>query len=186
MSCAAIPNFEAARFWTGSAFAAAGGAAVAMLRFFVDSLLPLLAGGTVLIFAACLAAMGIKRFYDQPVSWRATALISRGLSFAGLAFFIVGYDSMPMRILIYSLGPVGAAGADAEAVVVHGTFFASQTRALPSKDAVCPLPILPPKLGGCNLVRDSRQFPLATGPFSHPTIVPSCPQTPSPPVVHLD
>ena len=56
-----------------------------------------------MIFAACLAAMGIKRFYDQPVSWRSTALIT-GLSFAGLLFFIVGYDSMPMRILVYSLG----------------------------------------------------------------------------------
>ena len=97
------PKFEAARFWTGSALAAALGAVLAMLRFAVDSLLPLLAGGTVLIFAACLAAMGIKRFYDQPVSWRATALIS-GLSFAGLTFFIVGYDSMQMRIFIYSLG----------------------------------------------------------------------------------
>ena len=60
------PTFEAARFWTGSAFAAAAGAALAMLRVVaVDSLLPLLAGGTVLIFAACLAAMGIKRFYDR-------------------------------------------------------------------------------------------------------------------------
>jgi diguanylate cyclase (GGDEF)-like protein len=97
------PKFEAARFWTASAFAAALGAALAMLRFAVDSLLPLLAGGTVLIFAACLAAMGIKRFYDQPTSWRGTALIS-GLSFAGLTFFIVGYDSMSMRIFVYSLG----------------------------------------------------------------------------------
>src|ERR1700680_3293890 len=97
------PKFEAARFWTGSAFAAAMGAALASLRVVVDSLLPLLAGGTMLIFAACLAAMGIKRFYDQPVSWRGTALIT-GLSFAGLTFFIVGYDSMPMRILVYSLG----------------------------------------------------------------------------------
>src|SRR3984893_7021293 len=97
------PAFEAARFWTASAFAGAGGATVAMLRFFVDSILPLLAGGTVLIFAACLAAMGIKRFYAQPVSWRTSAAIT-GLSFAGIAFFIAGYDSMPMRILIYSLG----------------------------------------------------------------------------------
>src|ERR1700676_149038 len=97
------PKFEAARFWTGSAFAAALRAAVAMLRLAVDSLLPLLAGGTVLIFAACLAAMGIKRFYGQPTSWRGTALIA-GLSFAGIAFFIFGYDSMPMRIFIYSLG----------------------------------------------------------------------------------
>ncbi len=97
------PSLEAARFWTGSALVAALGAGLAMLRMAVDSLLPLLAGGTVLIFAACLAAMGIKRFYDQPVSWRGTALIT-GLSFAGLSFFIFGYDSMSMRILIYSLG----------------------------------------------------------------------------------
>src|ERR1700737_909788 len=97
------PKLEAARVWTGSAFAAAGGAALAVLRFAVDSRLPVLAGGTVMIFAACLGAMGIKRFYDQPISWRATALIT-GLSFAGLTFFIVGYDSMSMRIFVYSLG----------------------------------------------------------------------------------
>ena len=67
------PKFEAARFWTGSALAAAVGAALAMLRGVVDSLLPLVGGGTLLIFACCLAAMGIKRFYGEPVSWRATA-----------------------------------------------------------------------------------------------------------------
>jgi diguanylate cyclase (GGDEF)-like protein len=98
------PKFEAARYWTGSAFAAAGGAALAMLRVVgVDSLLPLLAGGTVLIFAACLAAMGIRRFYDQQVTWRMPALIT-GLSFAGLTFFLVGQDNLTMRMLIYSVG----------------------------------------------------------------------------------
>jgi diguanylate cyclase (GGDEF)-like protein len=99
------PKFEAARFWTGSALAAAVGAALATLRFATgwDSLLPLLAGGTVLIFAACLGAMGIRRFYSQQVTWRDTALIT-GTSCAGLTFFIFGYDSMPMRILIYSVG----------------------------------------------------------------------------------
>jgi diguanylate cyclase (GGDEF)-like protein len=97
------PKFEAARFWTGSAFAAAAGAALASLRIAVDSLVPLLAGGTVMILAACLAAMGIKRFYDRPVTWRGTALIT-GLSFGGLTFFIFVYDSVSMRILIYSVG----------------------------------------------------------------------------------
>src|SRR5450432_2187753 len=76
------PKFEAARFWTGSAFAAACGGSLAMLRMAVDSLVPLLAGGIMLIFAVCLATMGIRRFYDRPVSWRATALTT-GLSFAG-------------------------------------------------------------------------------------------------------
>jgi diguanylate cyclase (GGDEF)-like protein len=97
------PALDAARFWTGSAFAAAAGAAIAMLLMVTDSLLPLAAGGTVMIFAGCLAAMGIKRFYDQPVTWRGTALIT-GLSLAGMVFFIFGYDSATMRILVYSLG----------------------------------------------------------------------------------
>jgi diguanylate cyclase (GGDEF)-like protein len=97
------PKFEAARFWTASAFLAAAGAAMASLRFEIVSLLPLLAGGVTLIFAACVAGMGIQRFYDQPVGWRTTAWIT-GSSFAGLAFFIVVYDSMQARILIYSFG----------------------------------------------------------------------------------
>src|SRR6266436_2147311 len=97
------PAFEAARFWTGSAFAAALGAALAMVRVVTtESLLPLLAGGTVLVFAACLAAMGIKRFYGRGVTWRTTALIT-GSTFAGLAFFIIGYDSMVMRVVTYSI-----------------------------------------------------------------------------------
>ena len=45
------PSFEAARFWTGSAFVAAAGAALAMLRVVLpDSLLPLLFGGTALFW----------------------------------------------------------------------------------------------------------------------------------------
>jgi diguanylate cyclase (GGDEF)-like protein len=74
-----------------------------MMRVFVDSLLPLISGGTVLIFAACLAAMGVRRFYDRPVSWRFTFLIT-GLSCTALIFFIVVYDSVSMRILTYSVG----------------------------------------------------------------------------------
>jgi diguanylate cyclase (GGDEF)-like protein len=98
------PNLGAARFWTASCFTAAAGAALAMLRMVAaSSLLPLFAGAVVLIFAACLAAMGIKRFYGKPVSWRATFLIT-GLSGAGLIFFIAGYDSMSMRVLVYSIG----------------------------------------------------------------------------------
>ena len=78
------PSFDAARFWTGSAFAAAAGAALAMLRVVAtESLVPLMAAGTVMVFAACLAAMGIRKFFDRPVNWRDTLLIT-GLTFAGL------------------------------------------------------------------------------------------------------
>jgi len=97
------PKLEAARFWTASAIAAGLGAGLAMMRVFVDSLLPLLSGGTVLILAACLAAMGVRRFYDRPLSWRFTFLVT-GLSCAALIFFIVVYDSVSMRILAYSIG----------------------------------------------------------------------------------
>src|SRR5579872_4425176 len=95
------PAFEAARFWTGSAFAAASGAAIAMLTVATGALTPLLIGGMVVIFSTCLAAMGIKRFYGQPVAWRGAALIT-GLGSAGMALFLYGYDSPTLRIVIYS------------------------------------------------------------------------------------
>jgi diguanylate cyclase (GGDEF)-like protein len=98
------PKFEAARYWTGSALAAAFGAALAVLRLvMLDSLFPMVAAGTVLIFAAFLAEMGVRRFYDREVSWRTTALIT-GLSLAGLLFFVFGQDNMTMRVLVYSVG----------------------------------------------------------------------------------
>ena len=97
------PKLEAARFWTASALVAGLGAGIATLRVIVDSLTPFVAGGTVLIFAACLAAMGISRFYDRPVSWRQSFLIT-GLTCVALVFFIVVHDSVPIRILVYTVG----------------------------------------------------------------------------------
>jgi diguanylate cyclase (GGDEF)-like protein len=98
------PKLEAARFWGASCFAAAfGGFSAMLVMVFPGTLLPLLAGGTVLIFAVCLACMGIERFYDRPVSWRRSFLVTATTS-AGLVFFIVAYDSSAMRVLVYSAG----------------------------------------------------------------------------------
>src|SRR5882672_1741032 len=96
------PWFDAARFWAGSSFAAAAGAALAMLRVVTDSLLPLLAAGTALIFALCLATMGIQKFFDKKVAWRGAWLIT-GLGLAGLCFFMFGHDSAPARIAIFTI-----------------------------------------------------------------------------------
>ncbi|MEH2611316.1 GGDEF domain-containing protein [Bradyrhizobium sp. AZCC 1693] len=97
------PSFEAARFWTGSAFVAAAGAAMAMLRVvFPDSLVPLLFAGTALILAICLAAMGIRKFFNQPVSWRDTLLIT-GLGAAGLCVFTFVHDSVPARMTVFTI-----------------------------------------------------------------------------------
>ena len=55
--------------------------------------------------AICLAAMGIRKFFDQPVSWRDTVLIT-GLGFAGLSFFMFVYDSVPARMTIFTIAQV--------------------------------------------------------------------------------
>jgi diguanylate cyclase (GGDEF)-like protein len=97
------PAFEAARFWTGSAFVAAAGAALAMLRVvFPDTLVPLLFAGTALLLAICLAAMGIRKFFHQPVSWRETLLII-GLGATGLCFFTFVHDSVPARMTVFTI-----------------------------------------------------------------------------------
>lgn len=98
------PKLVAARFWTASAFTCAVGGLMAMsIMVMRDSLLPLLVGGIVMIFAAFLAAMGIQRFYQRPVTWR-FALLVTGLTCAALLVFVRIYDSITMRVLVYSIG----------------------------------------------------------------------------------
>ena len=96
------PSFEAARFWTASAFVAAAGAGMATLRVeFPDSLVPLLCGGTALILAICLAAMGIRTFFNKPAPWRHT-ILTTVLGAAGLCFFTFVHDSIPGRMTVFT------------------------------------------------------------------------------------
>ncbi|MCJ9735763.1 GGDEF domain-containing protein, partial [Bradyrhizobium sp. PRIMUS42] len=97
------PKFAAARFWMASSFVGAIGAMTALVRLFVASPLPLLLGAAGVIAASCLAAMGIQRFYDRPVSWRLMTATG-GLSLAGVLVFMVGFDHMQLRMLSYTLG----------------------------------------------------------------------------------
>jgi diguanylate cyclase (GGDEF)-like protein len=96
------PSLKAARYWTGSALALAVGSLIATLTLVVDSLIPLLVGGTIVVFATCLAAMGIRRFYGAPVLWRLTVALTV-LTFVGLSIFIYGYDSSTARVVIFSV-----------------------------------------------------------------------------------
>ena len=91
------PKFAAARFWMASSFIGATGAMTALVRLFVASPLPLLVGAAGIIAASCLAAMGIQRFYDRPVSWRVMAATGV-LSLAGVVFFMVGFEDMQLRM----------------------------------------------------------------------------------------
>jgi len=100
------PKFDAARFWAGASFFGAAGAALATVHFFFpQTLLPLMAGGTLLVFAGCLGALGIKRFYGEPTFWRGSALIT-GASAAVMLFFIYAYPNTGMRMIAYSVGQV--------------------------------------------------------------------------------
>jgi diguanylate cyclase (GGDEF)-like protein len=97
------PKFAAARFWMASSFIGATGAMTALVRLFVASPLPLLLGAAGVIAASCLAAMGIERFYNRPVSWR-LMIATAGLSLAGIMFFMVGFEHMQLRMLSYTFG----------------------------------------------------------------------------------
>jgi diguanylate cyclase (GGDEF)-like protein len=101
------PKFDAARFWAAASVALALGTAVALLRGLTDSRLPLLGAAALLMLAAWLAALGIRRFYGLKITWQVPALAIT-LTAAGLAFFFGVIDSMAMRITIYTLGQATA------------------------------------------------------------------------------
>ena len=49
--------------------------------------------------------MGIREFFQRPVSWRGT-LLTTASGFAGLAFFTFVYDSAPERLTVFTIAPM--------------------------------------------------------------------------------
>jgi diguanylate cyclase (GGDEF)-like protein len=96
------PSLVAARYWTAAAFTMAAGSQTATLTAMTGSLVPLLFGGTIVVFSTCLTVMGVWRFYGEPARWRRTAAFT-ALTFIGISAFLFGYDSTTMRILIFSV-----------------------------------------------------------------------------------
>jgi diguanylate cyclase (GGDEF)-like protein len=97
------PKFAAAKFWAAASLVAALGAGITMLRGSMDPRFPLVVGGGLLVFACGIAAMGVRRFYDLDIQWRAGCMVAAA-SCIGLYFFLVLDDNMPLRMLAYSLG----------------------------------------------------------------------------------
>ncbi|MEH2482134.1 diguanylate cyclase (GGDEF)-like protein [Nitrobacteraceae bacterium AZCC 2146] len=96
------PNFAAARYWTAAAFAAAAGTGMSMLRGAVDPWIPIVLGGTLLLLASSLGAMGISQFYHRKVAWPPYLAII-AVSVVAIAAFTLWHDDMPIRTLVYSL-----------------------------------------------------------------------------------
>jgi len=97
------PNFVAARYWTASTSVAALGAIFSFTRGLMNPLLAILVGNGLLIFAAGLAWMGVRRFYGQPIPWRSNIAITI-ISVCALGLLTVVYDDIRMRIVVYSIG----------------------------------------------------------------------------------
>ena len=97
------PKFAAAKFWAAASLVAATGAGITMLRGSMDPRFPLVVGGGLLVFACGIAAMGVRRFYDLDIRWRAGCMVAAA-SCLGLYVFLVVDDNIPMRMVTYSLG----------------------------------------------------------------------------------
>ena len=97
------PKFAAAKFWAAASLVAALGAGITMLRSAMDPRFPLVIGGGMLVFACGIAAMGVRRFYDLDIQWRAGCMVAVA-SCIGLYVFLVVDDNMPLRMVAYSLG----------------------------------------------------------------------------------
>src|SRR4051812_12486069 len=99
----------AARYWAAGSLLGALAPAVALSQFMLGSPAPLMIGGLMTIGTCCLIDMGVRSFYDKPLSWRTTIIVV-GCSCAGLVFFRFVHDNLPMRVLVFSLGQVVPAG----------------------------------------------------------------------------
>ena len=97
------PKFTAAKFWAAASLVAALGAGITMLRGAMDPRFPLVVGGGLLVFACGIATMGVRRFFEVDIQWRAAVMVAAA-SCIGLYVFLVLDDNMPMRMVAYSLG----------------------------------------------------------------------------------
>jgi diguanylate cyclase (GGDEF)-like protein len=65
-------------------------------------IVPLICAAGIILYAICLAAMGVQRFYGRPVSWRAAALLT-GATLVALSIFTFVHEDVRMRVLVFSL-----------------------------------------------------------------------------------
>jgi diguanylate cyclase (GGDEF)-like protein len=93
------PNFVPARYWSAASLSASIGPALGLL---FPNPVGLLFAAQMTVLAYCLSEVGIRRFYDRPTSWIATALVISA-SLAGFLFFRLVIDDYAMRVVVYSL-----------------------------------------------------------------------------------
>jgi diguanylate cyclase (GGDEF)-like protein len=95
------PRFGAARTWTIASALATAAAVLVLFRGVTHPLVPTVLASGMFIFAGFLASIGIQQMFGRKPIWR-TSFAVTAVSVCGLAFFTVGYDSMPARMFIFS------------------------------------------------------------------------------------
>jgi len=98
------PNLHAARYWTVAACIATLGTSASVLRVAVDvpPWVVTVVGGCLLLCSTAVATIGVDRFYDRPLRWRLQFGLVAAAT-AGLALCTFWYDSIALRMVIYSI-----------------------------------------------------------------------------------
>src|SRR3954454_23480637 len=68
-------KLTAARYWAAGSLLAALAPAIALLQVMLQAPAPLLVAGVMTIGTCCLIELGVRSFYDKPLSWRTTFVV---------------------------------------------------------------------------------------------------------------
>src|SRR3954463_10398207 len=68
-------KLAAARYWAAASLLAALAPQVGLLQVLLHSPAPLVIGGLMTIGTCCLIEMGVRSFYEKPLSWRTTVVV---------------------------------------------------------------------------------------------------------------
>jgi diguanylate cyclase (GGDEF)-like protein len=96
-----FPTLFAARYWFAGTLAASLGMALSLWRATIDPSLPLLAGNGLILLGSGLGWAGVRQFSGKSVPWFVIFAVTAG-TVAALAMCTLWYDSLPLRIVIFS------------------------------------------------------------------------------------
>jgi diguanylate cyclase (GGDEF)-like protein len=95
-----FPRLHAARYWFAATLAASLGIGLTLWRS-LDPLAPILAGNGFVLLGSGLGWLGVRQFVGKSTPWLTVLGIMAG-TIAGLAFATLVYDSLALRVVIFS------------------------------------------------------------------------------------
>jgi hypothetical protein len=96
-----FPSLYAARFWFAGTLAVSAGSALSLSPDALHPLAPILLGNGLVLLGSGLGWAGVRQFTGKSIPWPTILGLTAG-AVVGLALFAAWYDSMAMRIVIFS------------------------------------------------------------------------------------